>query len=206
MSISTLTRERPFLYFLHQSPPWQRELGDWLGEEFFVQTFLLCDEGSLAGAKGTAAPDGVVCAVEQLTETHVAALQRWRVLGDDSATPLMLCAESMSPELRQALFELGTRDVILWPCPIRELLARVRNGVGATRRTPLRATNGTPASEGATEMDYRRMLERTVQEMRVARDVAERASSVKSNFLRMMSHELRTPIATMQLQLRLLER
>jgi signal transduction histidine kinase len=42
--------------------------------------------------------------------------------------------------------------------------------------------------------------------LEVARQSAEDAGRIKSNFLRMMSHELRTPITAMELQLRLIER
>jgi signal transduction histidine kinase len=52
----------------------------------------------------------------------------------------------------------------------------------------------------------KRELEVAVESMRVARDHAERASQIKTNFLRLVSHELRTPLTAISLQLQLLQR
>ena len=46
----------------------------------------------------------------------------------------------------------------------------------------------------------RRELETALQSMQVAREHAEHASGVKTDFLRLVSHELRTPLATLLLQ------
>ncbi len=47
----------------------------------------------------------------------------------------------------------------------------------------------------------RRELETALKSMQVAREHAEHASAVKTDFLRMVSHELRTPLATLLLQI-----
>ena len=47
----------------------------------------------------------------------------------------------------------------------------------------------------------RRELETALQSMQVAREHAEHASAVKTDFLRMVSHELRTPLATLFVQI-----
>lgn len=202
MAVSYPTQERPLLYLLHQEPRWRHELDALLGEEFALFSALLVEQRNVSQDAGTALPEGIICAVEELTKSHISELQRCGALRAGSTTPLLVCAESARPEVRAELFECGVYDLILWPCSPRELHARVRNGVQLARRLrPL------PSEDTLPEMgDHRVALVRTVQEMRIARDIAERASSVKSNFLRMMSHELRTPIAAMQLQFRLLER
>ena len=51
----------------------------------------------------------------------------------------------------------------------------------------------------------RRELETALQAMQVAREHAEHASGVKTDFLRMVSHELRTPLATLLVQIELLK-
>ena len=53
---------------------------------------------------------------------------------------------------------------------------------------------------------HQRALAETLEEVRVAREFAESASRIKSNFLRMVSHELKTPVAAIQLHIRILER
>lgn len=206
MAISTPTRARPLVYLLHQEPLWRHELGSWLSDEFTLYSSLLDGDGNVGRDAATGPAEGVICAVEQLTTSHISALQRWGVLGDGSAMPLFVCTESVPPELREELFECGVRDLILWPCSARELRARIRNGMQLAPCPRESSREVTKTAELTDLEDHRRALVRSVQEMRIARDVAERASSVKSNFLRMMSHELRTPIAAMQLQFRLLER
>ncbi|MEZ4272168.1 MAG: HAMP domain-containing sensor histidine kinase [Myxococcota bacterium] len=51
-----------------------------------------------------------------------------------------------------------------------------------------------------------RKLEAALSKLRTSQQEAERASRVKSSFLRMMSHELKTPLAAIQLHLHILER
>ncbi len=57
-------------------------------------------------------------------------------------------------------------------------------------------------SRAAREAEQRRReLETALQSMQVAREHAEHASAVKTDFLRMVSHELRTPLATLFVQI-----
>jgi signal transduction histidine kinase len=57
-------------------------------------------------------------------------------------------------------------------------------------------------ARAARDAEQRRHeLEIALQSMQVAREHAEHASGVKTDFLRMVSHELRTPLATLLLQI-----
>ncbi len=51
-----------------------------------------------------------------------------------------------------------------------------------------------------------RRLAAALESMRVAREYAERAAVVKSNFVGMVSHELRTPLTSLQLGIEILQR
>ncbi len=125
--------------------------------------------------------------------------------------PVVVLTARDDDQLRIKLLKEGVQDFITKPFLTDEVLARVRNLVAAKRAADVLseqlATKRMDLETMAREVTrHRHELQTALQQMQVARDIAERASSVKSNFLRMMSHELRTPIAAMQLQLRLMEK
>jgi signal transduction histidine kinase len=92
------------------------------------------------------------------------------------------------------------------PFSSQELLARVGNLVTMKRardvlqrELEVRQTDLEGMARDVTLK--KRDLETAYDALRVARDHAERASTVKSNFLRLVSHELRTPITVIRLQI-----
>src|SRR6185295_11428874 len=92
-----------------------------------------------------------------------------------------------------------------------ELRARVRNLVTMKRARDLleRDLSGRARDLESLAREVllrRRELETALDSARVARDHADRASAMKTNFLRMVSHELRTPLTSLKLNLERLVR
>ncbi|MBV0882004.1 response regulator [Noviherbaspirillum sp. L7-7A] len=128
-----------------------------------------------------------------------------------AATPILLLSAKADDALRVKLLREGAQDYLTKPFLPQELLARAANLIAAKRAgDQLRGALASASLdiEGlASELVTRhRQLETTRDAAEVAREQAERANRVKGLFLGMVSHELRTPIATMDMNVQLLER
>ena len=122
------------------------------------------------------------------------------------ATPILLLTAKADEDLRIELLREGAQDYVMKPFDADELRARARNLVIVKRaRDALQRAleSQTHDLERLAEEVTQRTLElqTTLDAMRVAKDHAERASQLKSDFLGMVSHELRTPLSTLMLQL-----
>jgi signal transduction histidine kinase len=128
-----------------------------------------------------------------------------------AATPILLLSAKADDALRVKLLREGAQDYLTKPFLPQELLARAANLIAAKRAgDQLRGALASASLdiEGlASELVTRhRQLEATRDAAEVAREQAERANRVKGLFLGMVSHELRTPIATIDMNVQLLER
>lgn len=127
------------------------------------------------------------------------------------AIPVVMLTARADDELRVALLREGAQDYLVKPFAARELLARVKNLVTMKRARDIlqreldvQVRDLERLAQEAT--GRKRELESALEAVRVARDQAEQASQLKSNFLSLVSHELRTPLSTLLLQLELMLR
>jgi len=156
-------------------------------------------------------PDAIVTDVMMPRMTGdelVAAIRKVESLVD---TPVLVLTAKADDDLRARLLAHGAQDYVMKPFSPEELRARVKNLVAMKRARDVLQQALASKSEDidalADELDARaRNLAITSDALAVARDHAERASSMKSSFLGMVSHELRTPLTAIQLLVdRLLE-
>jgi signal transduction histidine kinase len=133
----------------------------------------------------------------------VTEIRRRHVL---DGVPILLLTAKADDELRVRLLRAGAQDYLMKPFSPDELRARASNLVTVKRtRDVLQQaleTQTRDLEQLARDVATRqRDLQTALESMRVAREHAEQASQLKTNFLSMVSHELRSPLATLQLQL-----
>lgn len=138
---------------------------------------------------------------------HMSGDELVRALRQDPAldqVPIMLLTAKADDELRIRMLQEGAQDYLMKPFSATELQARSRNLITMKRARDLLQqeldTQMRDLEQLAREVTHRkRELQSTLASMRVAREHAEQASAVKTNFLRLISHELRTPLASLLL-------
>ena len=134
-----------------------------------------------------------------------------RESADLADVPVLLLTARADDEMRVALLSGGAQDYLTKPFQPRELQARVANLVSAKRtgdrlRAALAGASGDLETLASELVSKHNALRTALDAADVAREQAERANEVKSLFLGMVSHELRTPIATMDMNVQMLER
>jgi signal transduction histidine kinase len=124
--------------------------------------------------------------------------------------PILLLTARADDNLRVRLLRSGAQDYVMKPFSPDELRARAGNLVTMKRtRDVLQQALETQTRDleqlARDLVQRKRDLQTALESMRVAREHAEQASQLKTNFLSMVSHELRSPLATLQLQLERIE-
>ena len=156
-------------------------------------------------------PDLIVSDVMMPGLSGDALLRELRSRRDLDGTPVIVLTARADDALRARLLREGAQDYLNKPFFAEELRARAKNLVSMKRARDIlqrELSSRTRDLEGlAGELAQRRReLTTALESTRVARDHADRASSMKTSFLRMVSHELRTPLTSLKLNLERLSR
>lgn len=201
--------DRPTVLVVEDNPEMRSFIVDTLGGSYNVSTAADGEQG-LERAQ-VLRPDLIVTDVMMPRMSGDQLMMALRKVTALAAVPVLLVSAKSDDALRVGLLQNGAQDYLIKPFLPRELLARVANLVSAKRTgDKLRGALASASSdvEGlASELIAKnRQLLSALDAADVAREQAERASAVKSLFLGMVSHELRTPIATIDMNVQLLER
>jgi signal transduction histidine kinase len=203
------TDERPLVLVVEDNPDLNHFISETLSGEFGIVSARDGQEG-LEKALATP-PDLIVSDVMMPRMSGDQLLHAVRSRPELESVPMVLLTAKADDAMRVALLRAGAQDYVMKPFSGEELRARVRNLVSIKRarevlQVELSGTRQGLESLAREVMSRKRELESAVESMRVARDHAEHASQVKTNFLRLVSHELRTPLTAISLQLQLLQR
>lgn len=183
----------------------------------FVRRALDADFHTLSAADGRAALEVMEETVPDLVVTDfmmpgMSGDEFVRTLRGDARfeeVPVMMLTAKADESAKLDLLRGPVQDYMMKPFSERELRVRAQNLVRIHQaRTALRGALDSRESDIAVLAEHlaarQKELRRTVEEVQIAREQAERAHRAKSEFLGLVSHELLTPIQAIRLQLDLL--
>lgn len=201
--------DRPSVLVVEDNVEMNRFMTSTLGAEYQTRSAL---NGAAALEEARRAPPDLIVTDVMMPEmSGVELMNEVRSTEGLAHTPVLVVTARGDAELRTSLLRSGAQDFLTKPFTGAELSARAHNLITAKRARDHLSQEVSSQREDLEALarsvsTHRRELETALDETRVARELAEQASRMKSNLLRMMSHELRTPVTAVQLQLTLFER
>jgi signal transduction histidine kinase len=202
--VATRDDDRPLVLVVEDNQEMNRFICETLSKRFRTSSARDGEEG-VRKAKD-ALPDVILTDLMMPKQSGEGLVKELRKDPSCRDIPVMLLSAKADEELRVELLRQGAQDYLMKPFSSEELLARIGNLVSMKRARDVLQNEldvrQTDLESMAREVAMKkRDLETAYDALRVARDHAERASTVKSNFLRLVSHELRTPLTVMRLQI-----
>lgn len=201
--------DRPVVLVCEDNPEMNQFVAQSLAKDFNVITAFDGREG-LAKAESLK-PDLIISDIMMPNMSGDELVGEVRKRKDLDLTPILLLSAKADDELRIKLLSEGAQDYVMKPFSQQELKARSFNLVKTKRakeilvkELALQTNDLELLAKESTQRKHE--LEITVDTMRIAREAAERANVVKSNFLSLVSHELKTPLTTVSINLQMLER
>lgn len=201
--------EEPLVLVVEDNPEMNRFVHESLSRDYRVVSAL---DGRQGLDKAKALHPDLILTDMMMPELSGDQLVR-ELRADPSLTdvPIVLLTAKADDELRTQLLQNGASDYLMKPFSVEELRARIDNLVSSKRardvlQHELDSRSGDLEALARQLAERKREIETAAASLRVAREQAEHASQLKSNFLGLVSHELRTPITALQLQVERMQR
>lgn len=141
------------------------------------------------GARQT---DIIILSDGMAADSSLEAIRSLRSNISSKDLPLLILSASRDTAYKEELFEAGISDFLNKPFPLQELLARIRNLVGAFRMLNLLEES----NAGLDHLVQQRTAElfEANRALTLANSQLEVVDELKNRFLGLISHELRTPL------------